>query len=98
MCSRLTFQAACHVVASLNLGEKRRRRRTCRTETKDPPFARQHPRDHVYHTILPTTTPLRDQHLISCYTSTPRARLHGHRGRGTKGGFHIARRVIKSTW
>jgi len=41
-------------------------------------------RDPVYHTILPTTTPLRDQHVISCYTNTPRARLHGHRGRGTE--------------
>ena len=34
--------------------------------------------------MLPTTTPLRDQHAISCYTNTPRARLHGHRGRGTE--------------
>jgi len=38
----------------------------------------------VYHTILPTTTPVSDRHVISCYINTPRARLHGHRGRGTE--------------
>jgi len=38
----------------------------------------------VYHTLLPTTTPLRDQHVISCYTNILRARLHGQRERGTE--------------
>jgi len=36
----------------------------------------------MYHTILPTTPPLRDQHVISCHINTPRARRHEHRGRG----------------
>ena len=38
----------------------------------------------MYHTVLPSTTPVRDQFVISCYTNTPRARQHGHRGRGTE--------------
>jgi len=72
MSSRRTCQAACHVVESLNLAKKRRRRRTCRTEVKDAPFARQHPTETQCTSPYSLPPPPYATSLSSPATPTPR--------------------------
>jgi len=72
MSSRRTCQAACHVGASLRLGEERRLRRACRMEVKDSPFARQHPTETQCTTPYSLSPPPYATSMSSPATQTPR--------------------------